>query len=215
MIVSMKHPQFNLVLEIAQGSLTDGNELVLVNASNTNAELGTGVSGAIRRSCGPGFQEHVTRTMRTTFGSLMEPGDVFLTHAGKHPTARWVAHVAVMDYRQGFSADSYPTKDLIATCCKNLWETLEKSAEPSLSVAMVALGAGTGQLGVRYPTEVACDTLFTHHLKNPKSKIQKVVFYGYELNEFLVIAEVLSKRLSGFLETLPIDVQSYLQKWKN
>ena len=38
-----------LTIEVVQGSLTDGDERVLVNASNTNAMLGSGVSGAIRR----------------------------------------------------------------------------------------------------------------------------------------------------------------------
>lgn len=211
----MKHPRLHLEIEIAQGSLTDGKELVLVNASNTNAELGTGVSGAIRRSCGAGYQEQITRAMHKSFGGVMEPGEVLLTNAGKHPTARYVAHVAVMDYREGFTDASFPSKDLIVTCCERLWETLEKiKEEPSLSVAMVALGAGTGQLGVRYPTEVAADTLFAHHLKEPNSRIRKVVFYGYQLNEFLVMAEVLSDRIPGFLETLPREASEYVTQVK-
>ena len=44
---------------VVHGSLTDGAETVLVNASNTNCELGSGVSGAIRRACGLGYQEHI------------------------------------------------------------------------------------------------------------------------------------------------------------
>jgi O-acetyl-ADP-ribose deacetylase (regulator of RNase III) len=35
-------------IAVVQGSLTDGQEAVLVNASNTNLSLGSGVSGAIR-----------------------------------------------------------------------------------------------------------------------------------------------------------------------
>jgi O-acetyl-ADP-ribose deacetylase (regulator of RNase III) len=211
----MKHPKLNLELEVAQGSLTDGKEHVLVNASNTNVKLGTGVSGAIRRSCGAGYQEAITREMQKSFGNSMEPGDVLITNAGKHPTARYVAHVAVMDYRDGFSDTSFPDKDLIITCCQRLWEKVEKLPLPSLSVAMVALGAGTGQLGVRNPTSIACDTLFAHHVKNPASRIQKVVFYGYELNEFLVMAEVLSERVPGLLETLPREASEYITRLKN
>ena len=210
----MKHPKLNLEIEVAQGSLTEGKELVLVNASNTNAELGTGVSGAIRRSCGPGYQELIARELRKSFGASMEPGEVLLTNAGKHPTARYVAHVAVMDYREGFTESSLPSQDLIVSCCTRLWEKLEQLPLPSLSVAMVALGAGTGRLGVRLSVAAACDALFIHHLKNPSSRIQKVVFYGHELPEFLVMAEVLCERVPGLLETLPREASDFLARLK-
>jgi O-acetyl-ADP-ribose deacetylase (regulator of RNase III) len=36
---------------VTQGSLTEGTETLLVNASNTNARLGSGVSGAIGAAC--------------------------------------------------------------------------------------------------------------------------------------------------------------------
>ena len=210
----MKHPKLNLEIEVAQGSLTEGKELVLVNASNTNAELGTGVSGAIRRACGAGYQEQILRELRRTYGASMEPGEVLLTHAGKHPSARYVAHVAVMDYREGFDSSSFPSKDLIVSCCERLWGKLEGLPLPSVSVAMVALGAGTGQLGARFSVAAACDTLLTHHLKHPASKLQKVVFYGYELHEFLVMAEVLSERIPGLSGTLPREASEYLARLK-
>jgi O-acetyl-ADP-ribose deacetylase len=210
----MKHTKLNLEIEVTQGSLTEGQELVLVNASNTNVELGTGVSGAIRRSCGPGYQEQITRELRKTFGASMEPGEVLITHAGKHPSARYVAHVAVMDYREGFTESAFPSKDLIVNCCTRLWEKLEQLPLPSLSVAMVALGAGTGRLGARLSVSAACDTLFIHHLKNPSSRIQKVVFYGHALPEFLVMAEVLCEQIPGLLETLPREVSDFVGRLK-
>ena len=50
---------------IKQGSLTDGDESVLVNASNTNAQLGTGVSAAIHQACGKGYQEKLFAALDT------------------------------------------------------------------------------------------------------------------------------------------------------
>ena len=109
-----------------------------------------------------------------------------ITDAGAHPTARHVAHVAVMDYRQGFGARSFPDLERIETCCKGLWEAIETVDESGpISVAMVALGAGTGQLGVRAPTEIACRTLKEHLGNRTQSKIGDVTFYGYQLTEYI------------------------------
>ena len=105
---------------IKQGSLTDGDETVLVNASNTNAQLGTGVSAAIRQACGAGYQEKVLAALEHEFHGPMQPGQVLLTHAGTHPRAIWVAHVAVMDYREGHTAKSAPTLDTIRAGCARL-----------------------------------------------------------------------------------------------
>lgn len=85
---------------LKQGSLTDGDETLLVNASNTNLQLGSGVSGAIRKACGTTFQAALDELLEKRGGPL-EPGDVVLTNAGAHRRARYIAHVAVMDYRGG------------------------------------------------------------------------------------------------------------------
>src|SRR5206468_3941367 len=138
----------SLVVQVRQGSLTDGDETVLVNASNTNGQLGTGVSAAIRAACGNGFQEKIVAALQARFGGPMEPGEVLVTDAGTHPRARHVAHVAVMDYREGFTGSSYPAVELIRGACVKLWRTLEAVDGGPHSVAMVALGAGTGGLGV-------------------------------------------------------------------
>jgi O-acetyl-ADP-ribose deacetylase (regulator of RNase III) len=172
-----------------RGSLTDGDEILLVNASNTNAALGSGVSGAIRRACGAGYQEHIVKELERRFGGPMEPGDVLVTDAGAHPRARWVAHVAVMDYREGFTGRSFPTLALIERASANLWRAVEAVPEP-VTVAMVALGAGTGQLGVREPTRIACETLAAHLAATPQTKIARVTFYGWELYEHMAIADV-------------------------
>jgi O-acetyl-ADP-ribose deacetylase (regulator of RNase III) len=176
-------------IALAHGSLTEGAETVLVNASNTNVALGTGVSGAIRQACGAGYQDHIARAMKDRFGGPMEPGDVLVTDAGNHPTAKWVVHIAVMDYREGFTGRSFPTLELISKACTKLWPAIEEIGSP-VTVAMVALGAGTGQLGVRDPTRIACETLSRHLAATPASRIEGVTFYGYILYEQRAIADV-------------------------
>jgi O-acetyl-ADP-ribose deacetylase (regulator of RNase III) len=198
-------------IEFVQGSLTDGGETVLVNASNTGATLGSGVSGAIRRACGPAFQGQVHEALQAKFKGPMEPGQVLITHAGAHPRAKWVAHVSVMDYRQGMGPQSFPTLDTIKRGCERLWEALETvpGGEP-LSVGMVALGAGTGDLGVAEPTRLAAETLKAHASAFPHSHIERVRFYGYLDHELWPIAEALVKVFPEIRPTLPANIQRLL-----
>ncbi len=189
---------------VKKGSLTDGDELVLVNNGNTNGYLGSGVAAAIRKACGAQFQTTLSKALEEKFKGPMRPGDVLVTDAGAHPRAKWVAHVAVMDYRKGFAAAVFPTKTTVETCCEHLWKALEQlPGHERLSVAMVALGAGTGDLGVEEPTHLAATTLEAHLAATPLSRIEKVVFYGYHQHEYEAIARVLAKhfreleRLSG------------------
>ncbi|RKH68201.1 macro domain-containing protein [Corallococcus llansteffanensis] len=204
-------------IEVAQGSLTDGSERVLVNASNTNVQLGSGVSRAIRLACGPTYQQHLTEALQARFRGPMEPGQVLVTDAGTHPRAKWVAHVAVMDYRQGFSGNSAPNRARIQVCCVNLWNALESieggdDDGAPLSVAMVALGAGTGGLGVNDPVALACTTLKTHLAARERSRIARVVFYGYELPEYLNTLEVVTRHFPLPEDSLPAEVREYLAR---
>lgn len=198
---------------VVHGSLTDGKESVLVNASNTDCQLGSGVSGAIRRACGPGYQEHIVEALRARFGGSMPPGEVLITDAGSHPHAHYVAHVAIMDYRHGFGADSFPSLSLIRQACGRLWQEVEglRSATP-LSVAMVALGGGTGRLGVRQPTEVACQSLTEHLNHHRDTAIGRLVFYGYELPEYLAMVEVVGAHFPLEPGSVPEQVQDYLKR---
>ncbi len=197
------------IVKVAHGSVTEGTETVLVNASNTNAALGSGVSGAIRAACGPGYQEHIVGELHARFAGPMSPGQVLVTDAGQHPSARWVAHVAVMDYRDGFTGGSYPNAAVIQQACEQLWPAID-ALGPECTVAMVALGAGTGKLGVQEPTRIACETLRAHLAAVTQTSIAAVTFYGFQLHEYLAIAEVV---LTAFPEAAVDDeARAYLAK---
>jgi O-acetyl-ADP-ribose deacetylase (regulator of RNase III) len=202
----------SVAVEFVQGSLTDGRELVLVNASNTNVLLGSGVSGAIRRACGPQFQAQISEALQARFAGPMPPGEVLLTTAGLHRTAKWVAHVAVMDYRKGMGPHSFPTLDTVRAGCTRLWEVLETlpGAEP-LSVAMVAVGAGTGDLGVGESTRIAAETLKAHGRRTPSSRIGRVRFYGFLSHELVPIAKALVHEYPEVLRSLPAEVRHALE----
>ncbi len=198
-------------IQVVQGSLTDGGETLLVNASNTNVALGSGVSGAIRRACGPGYQEHISRALEEAHRGPMEPGQVLITDAGAHPRARWIAHVAVMDYRDGFTGSSFPTLDLIRVCWASFFHAVDTLSEP-VTVAMVALGAGTGQLGARASTEIACTSLLAYERAHVgTSKLLGCTFYGFQLHEYAAIAEVVSGAFPEVLKAIPADVRALFQ----
>lgn len=201
-----------MLIEFAQGSLTEGTETVLINAGNTNAALGSGVSGAIRRACGPQFQAQILEELKVKYGGPMAPGQVLITHAGTHRTAKWVAHVAVMDYRHGMGPQSFPTLETIEKACARLWPTLEEiPGGEKLSVAMVALGAGTGDLGVAQPTRIAAQTLAAHlAAQGSRTRLERVRFYGYLPHELLPIAEALVKVFPEVKATLPAELQRLL-----
>jgi O-acetyl-ADP-ribose deacetylase (regulator of RNase III) len=164
---------------------------VLINASNTIGRLGSGVSAAIRVACGPGFQNVIDASLESR-GGTVEPGDVWITTAGSHPRARYVAHVAVMDYRDDSTAPRGPDEHRIHRGCTHLWNALDALPyERPLSIGMVALGAGTGALGVRMPTEVAVRTLLAHVAAHPTTCIASVVFHGYDLVEYLNVVAAL------------------------
>jgi O-acetyl-ADP-ribose deacetylase (regulator of RNase III) len=199
---------------LKEGSLTDGDELVLVNASNTNLMLGSGVSGAIRKACGPAFQQQILDVLQREFGGpSMPPGSVLLTSAGAHPKAKFVAHLAVMDYRGGFSPESMPSLATVRTCCEHLWPQLEHlPGNGPLTVAMVAIGAGTGNLGVLEPTKITCETLVLHLRSHPTSRLERVTFYGYLLHEYIAIARVLIDFFPEVKNSLTAEAASALEK---
>lgn len=199
-------------IEVRQGSVTDADVDVLVNASNTIGALGSGVSAAIRRACGPGFQETIDRALARRGGS-MEPGDVLLTHAGTHPRARFVMHVAVMDYRDHGVTRASPDEARIRRGSEKLWDALEDLPEP-VSVGMVALGAGTGGLGERLPTSIACTTLQAHLAGRTTTKIARVVFHGYTLPEYVTVLDVVSDAFPMDPATIAPEVWAMVQAWR-
>lgn len=200
-------------IEVKLGSLTDGTETVLVNGSNTNVVLGSGVSGAIRKACGAHYQAYLSEQLKAQKGGVMPPGDVLTTNAGTHLRAKFVLHAAVMDYRAGLGVQSYPSLDTIRTCAERVWDAVETlPGTDKHSVAMIALGGGTGDLGVVEPTRIEAETLVAHLALHPKSRIERVAFYGYHEHEYEAIAAELAHTWPQVLDAMPPSVRARLKK---
>jgi len=169
-------------IRVWHGSIGDADVDVLVNASNTLLKLGSGVSAAIRMSCGAGFQAALDELLAKEHGSGLEPGAVVMTDAHQHPRAKYVAHVAVMDYRDGKGLVRNPDQARLETGYRALFEAVERLPEERLSVGLVALGAGTGGFGLRNTVSLACAALRAH-LDAGAHEVGPVTFVAFDILE--------------------------------
>lgn len=72
----------------------------ILNASNPDLGLGSGVSGAIREACGgAAFQQEVRARLEEEFDAPLELDDCLSTGAGTADAFQWVLHVAAVNYR--------------------------------------------------------------------------------------------------------------------
>ncbi|MGV3624609.1 MAG: hypothetical protein ACO1OB_27565, partial [Archangium sp.] len=89
----------------------------------------------------------------------------------------------------------------IERACQLLWPRIDALGGPQ-SVAMVALGAGTGNLGVVEPMRIAAQTLKRAATKH----IERVCFYGFALPEYVATAEVIASEFPQVRASLPAEV---------
>lgn len=142
-------------LSLFVGSIIDSNigAHAIVNASNPEAALGSGVSGAIYEACGGlAFQQEVHERLEEEF-EVLEPEDCLVTSSGSCQAFRWVLHVPAVNYRKRdpeTGKSSGPRR--IRTCVQAFLEAAVSVArENNLSgqfvLATPLLGAGAGGLG--------------------------------------------------------------------
>lgn len=205
---------FKRQFRVVQGSVTQGRELLIVASATACCEMDRGEAGAVGAACGLGYEQHVKRLMIERYHGPMEPGDVLITDAGAHVTAGYVAHVAVFDDRGDIPQDKrLPDLERIATCCDNLWPAIEAIDElGSISVGMVALGAGATEMGVRLPTDLACRSLRDHLRSRPNSRIGDVTFYAYAMLEYVNMMEVVTSYFDVPVESVPYGMRKFLQR---
>ena len=128
----------------------------IVNASNPQVALGSGVSGAIREACGAHtFQQVVRDRWAEEFDEPLRPGDCLVTNAGSATGFRWVLHVPAVDYRVRDPETGGPSGPSRVTACVEslLAEVVELAGSAPWSIGrpfvlgLPLLGAGAGGLG--------------------------------------------------------------------
>src|SRR3990172_8687577 len=126
-------------MEIVQGDITDADVEAVVNAANTNLQLGGGVAGAIRRNGGPWIQEQCNWVGRIPLGEAA-------TTEGGNLKAKWVIHAASMELGGQTTAESLEA----ATRHSLLRAELKKIR----SIAFPAIGTGIAGFDTKRCAEI-------------------------------------------------------------
>jgi len=172
------------------GNLVDGaiGAHAIVNASNPNVALGSGVSGAIRKACGEKtFQQEVRERFEDEFDTPLEPGDCLVTSAGTSTAFRWVLHVPSVDYRKRdpeTGGNSGPTR--VGECTRAFLDAAallarENDLTGKFILATPLLGAGAGGMGAIKSMDVMMSVL-SDRLKSPEQRdgLAKLIFVVLE-----------------------------------
>lgn len=156
-------------LLVHAGDITAVVADAVVNASNTRLQLGSGVSGALRRVCGPGLQAELNR-----LGGVTEAG-MAVTGAHRLGTTRTILHVPTASGRAAVVRSGL---DNVLRYCRD---------KALASVAVPALGAGTGGLEVQSLAELCVAAL----RENPAPDFPcKVIFVLWDDLAFVTFERV-------------------------
>ncbi len=129
------------------GDLTEQAVDAIVNAANTQLELGAGVAGAIRRKGGPTVQQACRRI------GPIPLGEAAVTEAGRL-LARCVIHAASM-------GPDVLTTD--ASLRDSVWNSLRRCVEHGIrTIAFPAIGTGVAGFPMARCAEIMVETVRAH-----------------------------------------------------
>jgi len=150
-----------IILE--QGDVTEAAVDAIVNAANTDLQLGAGVAGAIRKKGGPEIQAECDR-----IGSI-PLGEAALTTGGKLK-AKYVIHAASMRLGTLTKADS-----LRASTRNSLLRAAEKGLR---TIAFPAVGTGIAGFPMDQCAEIMLEET-AQHLRG-KTSLEQVRFVLFD-----------------------------------
>jgi O-acetyl-ADP-ribose deacetylase (regulator of RNase III) len=148
---------------LLEGDLTEQAVDAIVNAANSNLQLGAGVAGAIREKGGPGIQAECDRI------GPIGVGEAALTGAGNLP-ARFVIHAAGMAL--GGRADEPSVRSAMRAA-------LERARERGCrSIAVPAIGAGIAGFPLQRCAEVLLEEARRHLAGETSLEEIRFVLFG-------------------------------------
>lgn len=150
-------------MEIVQGDITDADVEAVVNAANTNLQLGGGVAGAIRRKGGPRVQEQCNWVGRIPLGEAA-------TTEGGNLKAKWVIHAASMELGGQTTAEN------LEAATRN--SLLRAELKKIRSIAFPAIGTGIAGFDTKRCAEIMLRVV-AEHLQG-KTSLERVVFVLFD-----------------------------------
>jgi len=175
---------------VKKGNLLDEkNATFIVNASNTQMLLGSGVSAAFRRRCGSTLQKEMFDKLRS-LGHALQQGDVVATSSGESVNFLYALHAAVMDYNEGVRGDgTLPKLQDIDNILINIESYLKHYAahHPGETIKLVLplMGCGVGGLDRRKVLET-----YRNFFRRDVPFDSEVVVYGHNSEDYRLAKEI-------------------------
>ena len=160
---------------LQQGDITEADVDAVVNAANTDLQLGAGVAGAIRRKGGPTIQHECDVIGPVPLGEAAITG-------GGQLKARHVIHAASM-HLGGLTSE----ESLRAATINSLQRAEEKHLT---SLAFPAIGTGIAGFPLARCAQVMLEEIRSH-LSGPTS-LQRVLFVLFDQPALQVFQQTLS-----------------------
>ena len=178
-------------IEIRQGDITEQSDIdAIVNAANTDLELGSGVAGAIHRKGGDIVDEEGQRQ------APIRLGEAAVTTAGALPN-KCVIHAAAMGYRaEDRLVPKKPGTASSAEIIRNATlNSLRRAEELALrSIAFPALATGVAAFPVDECAEVMITAVRDYAAKHPETAVELTVFVLFTQSDFSIFNRFLGKQ---------------------
>lgn len=173
-------------IKVKQGDLLkEENATFIVNASNTQLMLGSGVSMAFKRDCGAELQQEMKALLNQRENRLKQ-GDVVLTSSGKAANFKYALHVVVMDYEIGTKPDDkFPQLEHIRIALQKIEDYLvyyAQNGESHLKLVLPLLGCGVGRLDKEEVIK-----LYKAFFSRNTELDCEVIVYGYDEDDAMLI----------------------------
>ena len=162
-------------ISLRQGDVTDADVDAVVNAANTQLQLGAGVAGAIRRKGGPTIQQECDAI------GPVPLGEAVLTRGGQLK-APYVIHAASMHLGRLTSEES-----LRAATVNSLKRAVEKQLT---SIAFPAIGTGIAGFPVDRCAAIMLDEVRKH--LGGQTSLQHVSFVLFDTSALQIFQNTLA-----------------------
>jgi len=184
-------------ITLKQGNLLEEPDTTfMVNASNTQLLLGSGVSMSFKRHCGNELQVEMTQCLN----SLKEPlqkGDVVPTSSANATNFKYALHAAIMDYNQGTkTSQKKPTLETIKMVLENIqiyldWYSKEK--ELTMKLVLPLMGCGVGGLDKKQVLKT-----YKQFFEQKIPYECEVVVYAYTDDDMHLVKKVLNENIDSY-----------------
>jgi len=177
-------------IQVKFGNLMEENATFIVNASNTELVLGSGVSMAFNKHCSQGNIDYQTilNILKEEYSQIVK-GDVIVSNSGSADNFQYALHLAVMNYSDK-NIEQKPTYKDIELGLTNIIKIIqdkiisEHIKTPKLVIPLV--GCGVGGLDKK-----KVFTMIANRFSNVDFELTTVI-YLYDSEDYKWIKELVS-----------------------